>query len=47
MYRPVGVALLAALRETVDGFDDEHARAWSTLYRLVADTMREGARSPH
>lgn len=44
MYRPVGVALVAALRETVDGFDDEHARAWSTLYRLVADTMREGAR---
>lgn len=43
MYRPVGVALIAALRETVDGFDDEHERAWATLYRLVADTMREGA----
>jgi len=42
MYRPVGIALLAALRETVDGFDDEHDRAWTTLYRLVADTMREG-----
>lgn len=44
MYRPVGVALVAALRETVEGFDDEHERAWTTLYHLVADTMREGAR---
>lgn len=46
MYRPVGVALLAALRETLDDFDGEHERAWTTLYRLVADTMREGARPP-
>jgi nitric oxide dioxygenase len=43
MYAPVGVALIAALRSCVDGFDDEHARAWSTLYHLLADTMREGA----
>lgn len=46
MYRPVGVALIAALRETVDGFDADHERAWTTLYRLVADTMREGAHPP-
>ena len=44
MYRPVGVALIAALRDVVEGFDDEHERAWSTLYRLMADTMREGTR---
>lgn len=45
MYRPVRVALIAALRDTVDGFDADHERAWTTLYQLVADTMREGARS--
>ena len=44
MYRPVGLALIAALRETVVDFDDDHERAWTTLYRLLADTMREGAR---
>lgn len=43
MYAPVGVALIAALRSSIDGFDDEHAHAWSTLYHLLADTMREGA----
>jgi hemoglobin-like flavoprotein len=42
-YVPVGVALVAALRETVAGFDDEHAAAWARLYQAVADTMREGA----
>lgn len=43
MYEPVGQALLAALRETLDDFDESHVAAWSTLYRVVADTMREGA----
>lgn len=43
MYAPVGVAIVAALRACVPGFDDEHERAWSALYRLLADTMREGA----
>lgn len=43
MYGPVGVALLAALGECVDGFDDAHAEAWRGLYQVVADTMREGA----
>lgn len=42
-YAPVGVALVAALRDTIDGFDDEHAGAWERLYQVVADTMREGA----
>lgn len=46
MYRPVSVALLAALRDTLDDFDHEHEQAWSTLYRLVADTMREGSSRP-
>jgi hemoglobin-like flavoprotein len=45
-YAPVGVALVAALRETVIGFDDEHAAAWQRLYQVVADTMREGALDP-
>jgi hemoglobin-like flavoprotein len=42
MYEAVGVALRAALRQCVEGFDDAHEAAWSKLYRLVADTMREG-----
>ena len=45
-YAPVGVALVAALRETVSGFDDEHVAAWQKLYQVVADTMREGALDP-
>ena len=45
-YAPVGVALVAALRETITGFDDEHAAAWQRLYQVVADTMREGALDP-
>lgn len=44
MYAPVGVALVAGLRTCVDGFDAAHEQAWSTLYRLVAETMRDGAR---
>lgn len=43
MYAPVGLALITALRASVPGFDDDHARAWSTMYHLLADTMREGA----
>ncbi len=42
-YAPVGVALVAALRDTIEGFDDEHVVAWERLYQVVADTMREGA----
>ena len=45
-YAPVGVALVAALRDTVTGFDDDHASAWHRLYQVVADTMREGALDP-
>lgn len=43
MYTPVGHALVAALRACLAEFDDAHERAWTTLYHLVADTMREGA----
>jgi hemoglobin-like flavoprotein len=42
-YGPVGVALVAGMRETIVGFDDDHASAWQRLYQVVADTMREGA----
>ena len=40
MYESVGVALLGALGETVDGFDDDHAAAWRRLYQLVAAAMQ-------
>lgn len=39
MYATVEVALLAALDETVDDFDDVHRGAWSRLYRIVAAAM--------
>jgi hemoglobin-like flavoprotein len=42
-YVPVGEALVAALAEVVDGWDDTHVQAWRKLYRLIADVMREGA----
>lgn len=41
MYESVGVAFLAALREVVPNFDDDHARAWSRLYRLVSGAMQQ------
>lgn len=41
MYDVVGVALLAALRTTVDDFDGEHEVAWTRLYRLVAASMQQ------
>jgi hemoglobin-like flavoprotein len=40
MYALVEIALLAALDETVDGFDDDHRAAWSRVYRLVAASMQ-------
>lgn len=42
-YEPVRVGLIAALRDTVDGWDDEHESSWNKLFRLIADVMREGA----
>ncbi len=42
-YGPVGQALIAALRSSIDGWDANHEAAWSKLYRLIADVMREGA----
>jgi hemoglobin-like flavoprotein len=42
-YAPVGVALVAALRTCVPEWDDDHVAAWTKLYRLIADVMREGA----
>lgn len=40
MYELVGVALVGALAETLDDFDDDHILAWQRLYRLVAATMQ-------
>jgi hemoglobin-like flavoprotein len=42
-FGPVGSALLAALGDVVEGWDDHHAAAWDKLYRLIGDVMREGA----
>lgn len=42
-YAPVGTALTTALRSCVREWDGAHERAWSTLFRLTADVMREGA----
>lgn len=42
-YGPVGAALLTALADVVDDWDDQHAGAWEKLYRLIGDVMREGA----
>jgi hemoglobin-like flavoprotein len=42
-YELVGVALLAALRQSIDDWDADHEHAWRVLYATVAETMREGA----
>ena len=42
-YEHVGAALLAALAQAVPDWDIAHERAWTRLYRLIADVMREGA----
>jgi hemoglobin-like flavoprotein len=42
-FAPVGVALIAALRSSVPDWDAAHELAWTKLYRLISDVMREGA----
>lgn len=42
-YAVVGTALIAALANTVPDWNEHRERVWTTLYRLVADTMRTGA----
>jgi hemoglobin-like flavoprotein len=43
-YELVGVALTAALRDCMgDGWTDAHEAAWTKLYVLIANVMREGA----
>lgn len=42
-YAPVGQALMAALRVSIEGWDAAHEAAWMKLYRLIADVMRQGA----
>lgn len=42
-YPSVGTALMTAVAERVDDWDEHHERAWSRLYRLISDVMREGA----
>jgi hemoglobin-like flavoprotein len=42
-YAYVGQALVTAVAEHSSDWDDEHERAWTKLYRLISDVMREGA----
>ena len=44
-YAPVEVALIAALRSTRERWDAAHELAWTKLFRLISDVMREGAES--
>lgn len=44
-YVSVGEALLAALEQTVEGWDKNHRAAWSKIYRLVADAMQQAGAS--
>jgi hemoglobin-like flavoprotein len=44
-YAPVGQSLFAALRSCIPEWDEAHEAAWTKLYRLIADVMREGADS--
>lgn len=39
-YSTVGVALLAALERSIVGWSEEHVRAWTSLYAVVADVMQ-------
>ena len=41
MYEPVGRALIAALRESLDHVDDRHAAAWEKAYALMASAMQD------
>lgn len=40
MYDTVERALLGAMYEVVPGFDEQHERSWTRLYRIVAGAMR-------
>ena len=42
-FVPVGDALLTALETARDDWDDEMARAWGSLYRLVSEAMLDGS----
>jgi nitric oxide dioxygenase len=45
-YDAVGAALLTAVADRVgDAWTPAHQQAWTKLYRLIADVMREGADS--
>jgi len=44
-YAPVGIALVGALRTVVDDWNAAHELAWTKLFRLISDVMREGAES--
>lgn len=43
MFEPVGAALVGALHEHVDDFDEQKQAAWVKLFGFVAATMLEGA----
>lgn len=44
-YGPVGISLIAALRDSIDDWNPAREAAWTKLYGLIADVMREGASS--
>ncbi len=46
MYEPVELALMAALRDQIPGFDTEHENAWTKLFGFMSATMLEGSGRP-
>ena len=44
-FQPVGAALLSTLEKSLgEKFTSEAREAWTTVYRVVADTMKEGTK---
>ena len=44
-FQPVGAALLSTLEKGLgENFTSEAREAWTTVYGVVADTMKEGAK---
>lgn len=44
-FQPVGAALLSTLERGLgEKFTSEAREAWTTVYGIVADTMKEGAK---
>ena len=44
-FQPVGAALLSTLKKGLgENFTSEAREAWTAVYGVVADTMKEGAK---